>query len=260
MLGRLVAAAVFVAGTVSAQEAREPVDLELVLLADASGSIDDVETRLQRQGYAEAMGDPQVLWAIENGGEHGRIAVVFVEWAGARSQDVVVDWTVIDDEASAEAFGDRLLAAPRRADGTNAIGAAILQGAGADRGQPLRGLAQGHRPLRRQHLEPAPADDRRGPRRRDRAGRGGERARHPVQRLLRPARGRRPRADFTDQLIGGPGAFVVTAERARGVRGGGASQAHPGDRGRLFFAEPLKAGPAQRNGDCRLIRQYLPII
>ena len=64
MLGRLVAAAVFVAGTVSAQEAREPVDLELVLLADASGSIDDVETRLQRQGYAEAMGDPQVLWAI----------------------------------------------------------------------------------------------------------------------------------------------------------------------------------------------------
>ena len=53
----------------SAQEAREPVDLELVLLADATGSIDDAEIRLQRQGYADAMVDPQVLWAIANGGQ-----------------------------------------------------------------------------------------------------------------------------------------------------------------------------------------------
>ena len=46
----------------------ERVDLELVLLADATGSIDDTEILLQRQGYAEAMVDPQVLWAIDNGG------------------------------------------------------------------------------------------------------------------------------------------------------------------------------------------------
>ena len=121
-----------------AQE-RERVDLELVLLADASGSIDDVENRLQRQGYADAMMDEQVLWAIRNGGELGRIAVAFVEWAGARSQDLVVDWTVIDDEASAAGFAARLMAAPRRVDGTNAIGAAILRGLALIEGNGFEG-------------------------------------------------------------------------------------------------------------------------
>ena len=87
-----------------AQEAREPVDLELVLLADATGSIDDVEIRLQRQGYADAMLDPEVLWAIANGGAEGRIAVVYVEWANASSQDVVVDWMVVEDAATARAL------------------------------------------------------------------------------------------------------------------------------------------------------------
>ena len=38
--------------------AGEKVDLELVLLADASGSIDDAEILFQRQGYAAAITDP----------------------------------------------------------------------------------------------------------------------------------------------------------------------------------------------------------
>lgn len=106
----------------------EPVDLELVLLADATGSIDAAEIRLQRQGYADAMVDPEVLFAIANGGADGRIAVTYVEWAGEASQDVVVDWMVVDGEESARAFGAALLAGPRRAFGTNAIGAALLRG------------------------------------------------------------------------------------------------------------------------------------
>lgn len=112
----------------AAQGGAEAVDLELVLLADATGSIDEAEIRLQRQGYADAMVDPEVLFAVANGGADGRIAVAYVEWAGAASQDVVVDWTVIDGEASARAFGEALLAAPRRAFGSNAIGAALLKG------------------------------------------------------------------------------------------------------------------------------------
>jgi hypothetical protein len=106
----------------------EPVDLELVLLADATGSIDPVEIALQRRGYAEALADPQVLWAIRNGGALGRIAVTYVEWAGAASQDVVVDWMVLEDEATAREFGARLMVAPRRAFGSNAISAALLKG------------------------------------------------------------------------------------------------------------------------------------
>ena len=47
---------------------RMPVDLELVLLADATSSIDAVELGLQRRGYAAALVDPQVLRAIRDGG------------------------------------------------------------------------------------------------------------------------------------------------------------------------------------------------
>ena len=107
---------------------REPVDLELLLLADATSSIDAVEMAIQRLGYASAMIDPEVLSAIRNGGEHGRIAVAYVEWASARRQDVVVDWMVIDGAGAGEDFGERLLEAPRRVSGVNSIGAALMKG------------------------------------------------------------------------------------------------------------------------------------
>ncbi len=113
---------------VRAQEALLPVDLELVLLADATSSIDDVEFALQRQGYAAALVDPQVLESIRTAGEFGRIAVAYVEWASARRQDVVVDWTLIDGAPAAEDFAGRLLLAPRRVKGVNAIGAALIKG------------------------------------------------------------------------------------------------------------------------------------
>ena len=105
----------------------DDVDLELVLLADATGSIDPGEIRLQRSGYAEAMQDPAVLAAIAEGA-HGKIAVTYVEWAAAESQDVVVDWMLIGGAADAADFAQRLMAAPRRAYGRNAIGAALLKG------------------------------------------------------------------------------------------------------------------------------------
>jgi Protein of unknown function (DUF1194) len=128
----LILAAIACFGTLSAhfasaQEAAVEVDLELVLLADASGSIDDGEIRLQRAGYAEALQHEEVLWAIAHGGRHGRIAVIFVEWATVYSQEVVVPWTVIDDAGDAAVFGEALLAAPRRTIGSNAIGAALLK-------------------------------------------------------------------------------------------------------------------------------------
>jgi hypothetical protein len=107
----------------SAQE-MQPVDVELVLLADSSGSIDDSEIRFQRQGYASAITGEEVLGAIASG-LHGRIALTYVEWGDLNSQDVVVPWTVISDEASAKAFADQLLAAPRKARGRNAIGSAL---------------------------------------------------------------------------------------------------------------------------------------
>ncbi|WP_143535208.1 DUF1194 domain-containing protein [Roseivivax jejudonensis] len=105
------------------QAAAQETDLELVLLADASGSIDAGEIRFQREGYATAITDPDVLSAIANTA-YGSIAVTYVEWAANTAQ--VVDWTMIDGRDSAGAFAEALLAPPRQAYGRNAIGGALL--------------------------------------------------------------------------------------------------------------------------------------
>jgi hypothetical protein len=104
--------------------AAEEVDVELVLAADGSGSIDDDELALQREGYADALASPQVLSAIARNAI-GAIAVAYVEWGGPFSQHVIVDWHRITDRASAQVFGERLRAAPRQARGYNSISGAI---------------------------------------------------------------------------------------------------------------------------------------
>ncbi len=106
--------------------AQEPVavDVELVLAADGSGSIDATEMALQRDGYASAITAPEILDAIVQGFD-GQIAVTYVEWGGATSQHVIVPWTIIDGPESAEAFAAALRTAPRQAVGWNSISNAI---------------------------------------------------------------------------------------------------------------------------------------
>lgn len=101
----------------------QETDLELVLLADASGSIDQREIDFQRQGYAQAITDPEVLAAIQ-GTAYGSIAITYVEWASVTG--VVADWAIVSDPASAEAFAAAILAPPRQVYGRNAIGTALL--------------------------------------------------------------------------------------------------------------------------------------
>jgi hypothetical protein len=103
----------------------EDVEVELVLLADTSGSITQAEIEFQRQGYADAITDPRVLAAIANSA-YGAIAVTYVEWAANTA--VVVDWTKIDGPDTSKAFADALIGPPRQAYGRNAIGAALLDG------------------------------------------------------------------------------------------------------------------------------------
>ena len=92
--------------------AAEPVDLLLVLASDVSRSVDSHKFQLQREGYAAAVSNPQVLDAIRIG-RHGRIGVLFLEWSGFGNQKIVIDWTIIDGTKSAQTFGDRLLESPR---------------------------------------------------------------------------------------------------------------------------------------------------
>lgn len=122
-----------------ASQAEETVDLELVLLADATGSIDTAEICFQREGYASAITDPEVLAAI-TGGLHGKIALTYVEWGDMNSQQVVVPWTVIDGEAPAAKIASVLRAMPRLAFGSNAIGAALVRGMQLLETNEFRGL------------------------------------------------------------------------------------------------------------------------
>ncbi|MEJ1157883.1 DUF1194 domain-containing protein [Prosthecomicrobium sp. N25] len=102
----------------------EEVDLELVLAADGSGSIDADELALQRKGYADALVSPEVQRAIRSG-LTGKIALTYIEWGGPTSQHVIVDWAVVHDLASAAAFGEKLVTRPRAAYGYNSISNAI---------------------------------------------------------------------------------------------------------------------------------------
>ena len=104
--------------------AAEQVDVALVLVGDVSRSINDDEYKLEKQGYSAALTSQQVLAAI-TGGQHGAIAVAYVEFAGATEVRTVVDWAVIRDAASAGTFATALAAAPRSYLGRTAIGEAI---------------------------------------------------------------------------------------------------------------------------------------
>jgi len=94
-----------------AEAADRPVDLELVLAVDISGSVDEVEARLQREGYIAALRHPDVIAAIQNG-MLGGIAVTYVEWAGDHYQRTMLDWTVIENADDAHAFADALAETP----------------------------------------------------------------------------------------------------------------------------------------------------
>ncbi len=100
------------------------VDLEVILAADVSRSIDDGEFDLQRKGYAAALTDPRVLTAIR-GRSGAAIGVCFIEWSGDEDQQVVVDWNEIRDEEDAGSVAAAILAAPRSFMGRTSISAAI---------------------------------------------------------------------------------------------------------------------------------------
>jgi hypothetical protein len=196
-----------------ASASAQQVDVELVFLADSSGSIDAGESAFQRKGHAEALAHPDVLSAIRKG-IVGRIAVTYVEWGNAANQDVVVPWTIIDGAASAKAFGDALMVAPRRAYGYNAIGSALEKG----RQLIASNSIEGARKVMDLSGDSANSWD----------GIAIETARQaavaegivinglPI--LCHEANcGGRPvgydlEKAFEDKIIGGPGAFVVTAE------------------------------------------------
>jgi len=104
-------------------QAELPVDLELVLAVDISGSMDADEQTVQRAGYAQALTHPEMLRAIQTG-VHGRIALAYVEWAGPEFRFLTIPWTVIETADDAGRFADAVADTPlRRFRGTSISGA-----------------------------------------------------------------------------------------------------------------------------------------
>ena len=107
-------------------QAVKAVDLELVLAVDISQSMDQDEHALQRNGYVEAFSHQDVINALISG-PNGRIAVVYMEWAGAFEPTVTIPWTIIDSAASAHAFADRLANEPVFGEQRTSISTALIK-------------------------------------------------------------------------------------------------------------------------------------
>lgn len=202
----------------SAARAADPVDLLLVLAADVSRSVTEPKFRLQREGAAAAISHPEVLRAITSG-EHRRIAVCFVEWATVGQQNVVIDWTVIGDDASAHAFAGRLVEAPRSFMGSTSISSAIDFAVGQLDRAPF---ASERRVIDVSgdgtNVSGRPAGDARD----EATAKGivinGLVILTPLQESLRPDHTNPPgglEKYFQDNVIGGSGAFTVVAEDHR---------------------------------------------
>jgi len=103
---------VMLAGAAGAK-AQPAVDLQLVLAVDASGSVDQVRFDLQKQGYVAAFRHARVLQAIRSGPNQA-IAVTMVQWTGPVLQVQVVGWAPVGDEKTATTFANAIERAPRQ--------------------------------------------------------------------------------------------------------------------------------------------------
>ncbi|WP_454848574.1 DUF1194 domain-containing protein [Rhizobium binxianense] len=129
------------AASTVAQAGGNDVDVELVLAVDTSRSMDYEETRIQREGYVEALKHKEFIDAVK-GGLTGRIAISYFEWAGYVVPDSVIDWQVIETEQDALDFANKLEARPINTQRRTSISAALAQGAAMLVSSPYQGMRQ----------------------------------------------------------------------------------------------------------------------
>ena len=186
------------------QPAESDVAVALVLAVDTSGSVSMGRFELQKQGYAAAFRNPQVLNAIRSLATQS-IAVTMMQWTGPFLHVVVVDWAPIKDEASAEAFASAIDAAPRRLFG----GGTSISGA-IDFSRLL--LARNpYRPLRRVIDVSGDGSNNSG---RDVTEARDEAVRDDIGINGLPILTVEPGLDryYRDFVIGGPGAFMIAVK------------------------------------------------
>lgn len=110
----LLAAVAFASFVVSNAFAVAPaveVDTALVVSVDVSNSVDEYRYKLQMEGIAQALEDPQVQSAIFNGPQGG-ILFSMVTWADRPF--VAIPWTKISSAADAAAVAKKVRTLPRQ--------------------------------------------------------------------------------------------------------------------------------------------------
>jgi hypothetical protein len=107
------AAALLALALGSPARAQTNVDLQLVLAVDASGSVDRYRFELQRRGYVEAFRNPRVMQAVR-GGANQSIAVSMMQWTGPMLHRMIVPWTQLKDEASVNSVATLIENTPRQ--------------------------------------------------------------------------------------------------------------------------------------------------
>ena len=121
-----IAAIAGLSAPVTAQQgAMVRVDLELLLAVDISQSMDYDEHEIQRNGYVDAFRHKDVINAMLSGPE-GKIAVMYMEWAGDFDPIPTIPWTIIDSQEAAKKFADRLAEEPIYGEQRTSISRALL--------------------------------------------------------------------------------------------------------------------------------------
>ena len=189
-----LAAALFAAPAAACETA-------LVLAIDVSGSVDPGEYRLQMDGLAAALRDSTVRDAMI--AAEARVAVL--QWSGSSRQRVMVPWIAMTDETRVEALATQVETAPRAfRHYSTAIGEALRTAAG------MLGEIAGD--CERQVVDVSgDGENNEGVevrRMRDALVRGGV----TVNGLAIDIGGEGLTAYFHRNVIGGPGAFVLTAK------------------------------------------------
>jgi hypothetical protein len=185
----------------SPSRAETAVDVQLVLAVDASGSVSEARFELQKQGYVAAFRSELLLRAVQSG---RGIGVTMMQWTGPALQIQTVPWTLVSDEASMRAFAAAVEAAPRRlfGGGTSISGAidhsmALLDRSPFSGGRKVIDISGDGRNNRGRLATDA----------RDEAVRGGI----TINGL--PILAIEPDLEeyYRNNVIGGPGAFVIPA-------------------------------------------------
>jgi uncharacterized protein DUF1194 len=177
-----------------------------VLAVDTSGSVNQYRFDLQKQGYAAAFRNPRVLKAIRSG-IAGAIAVTVMQWTGPDMQVQVIDWTLIHDAATAEAFAAAIEDTPRQlySGGTSVSGA-------IDYGAALLAKSTARFPGARRVIDVS--GDGSNNRGRPAALARDEAVNAGITINGLPILALEPNLDryYWDNVVGGPGAFMVTAQ------------------------------------------------